>query len=132
MSAWLCDTNLISELMRKQPNPNVVTWAEAQDAFHLSVITCDEIYTGLSQKSLLKKKAWFERILEHQCAVLSIEPEIAKLSGELRGEMLSKGISRSQADSLIAATARHHKLTLVTRNTKDFEGCGIPILNPFG
>jgi predicted nucleic acid-binding protein len=56
MSGWLCDTQLISELMRKQPNPHVISWAEAQDGFYLSVITCEEIYAGLNQKRLEKKR----------------------------------------------------------------------------
>lgn len=132
MSGWLCDTNLISELMRKRPNPNVISWAKEQDGFCVSSITCEEIYTGLRQKELVKKRIWFERFLAFHCSILTVDQEIAKLSGELRGQLLARGISRSQADSLIAATARQHKLTVVTRNTKDFEGSGVPVLNPFG
>jgi toxin FitB len=49
----------------------------------------------------------------------------------MRGNFRTKGISRSQADILIAATAEIHDLILVTRNTRDFEGCNIQILNPF-
>ena len=61
----------------------------------------------------------------------SITPEIAQLAGELRGGFRSQGITRSQADILIAATAKIHQLTLVTRNIWDFEGCEIALLNPF-
>ena len=57
--------------------------------------------------------------------------EIARRAGELRGAFAARGIVRSQPDMLIAATAQVHALTLVTRNTADFAGCGIPLLNPF-
>lgn len=49
----------------------------------------------------------------------------------MRGRFRSQGITRSQADILIGATAAVHQLTLVTRNIRDFEGCGILLLNPF-
>jgi len=49
----------------------------------------------------------------------------------MRGELQAREQTRSQSDMLIAATAQLHALTLVTRNSDDFEGCGIPQLNPF-
>ncbi|MGF1675090.1 MAG: PIN domain-containing protein [Rivularia sp. (in: cyanobacteria)] len=66
-----------------------------------------------------------------QCQVIPISLEIAKDAGELRGYLKTQGKPRTQADILIAATAKIHQLTLVTRNTKDFEECDISILNPF-
>ena len=61
----------------------------------------------------------------------NVTAEIAKLSGEMRGQFQARGQSRSSMDMIIAATAREHHLTLVTRNVRDFEGCDIPILDPF-
>jgi predicted nucleic acid-binding protein len=58
-------------------------------------------------------------------------PEIAQCAGLMCGNFRTKGVSRSQADILIAATAEVHDLILVTLNTRDFEGCNIQILNPF-
>ena len=49
----------------------------------------------------------------------------------LRGRFRAAGEQRTQADMLIAATVAAHGLTLVTRNNRDFDGCGIPVLNPF-
>ncbi|HBL30069.1 MAG TPA: VapC toxin family PIN domain ribonuclease, partial [Acidobacteria bacterium] len=51
--------------------------------------------------------------------------------GELRGRLQARGVTRESADTLIAATAEVHQLTLVTRNVRHFEGCGISLLNPF-
>ncbi|MCM1983712.1 PIN domain-containing protein, partial [Lyngbya confervoides] len=65
------------------------------------------------------------------CQVLPITPEIAQRAGELRGNLRTQGRPRTQADMLIADTAHVHHLTLVTRNTRDFEHCDVQILNPF-
>jgi predicted nucleic acid-binding protein len=71
-------------------------------------------------------EAFFQR---HE--VLTISEAIARRAGELRGQLAARGVVREQADMLIAATAQAHQLTLVTRHTKDFENCGIGLLNPF-
>lgn len=62
--------------------------------------------------------------------VLSISQGIARRGGELRRQLAARGVVRKQADMLIAATAQTHPLTLVTRNTRNFENCGISLLNP--
>jgi len=63
--------------------------------------------------------------------ILPISPTIAQRCGLWRGEFRRKGIARTQADLLIAATAETHDLTLVTRNTRDFESCNLQLFNPF-
>ncbi len=128
---FLVDTNVISELARPQPNPGVLAWVGKVKNVALSVITVEEIFFGLAWKPSARIQAWFEAFLDAYCQILQISPEIAKACGRLRGELQSKGISRSQADMFIAATAQIHQLTLVTRNVRDFEGCGIALLNPF-
>ncbi|MEH2256076.1 PIN domain-containing protein [Nostoc sp.] len=69
--------------------------------------------------------------MENNCQVLPITIEIAKRSRELQGQLRLSGKTHTQADMMIAATAQIHQLTLVTRNIRDFDGCGIPLLNPF-
>ena len=128
---FLCDTNLISELARPQPNPGVLVWAAEVSSISLSVITVEEIFYGLSAKPNIRIQSWFEGFIEQYCNLLPITPEIAQRSGELRGQLRSKGQTHTQADMMIAATAQIHQLTLVTRNIRDFDGCGIPLLNPF-
>ncbi len=128
---FLCDTNLISELARPQPNPGVLVWAAEVSSISLSVITVEEIFYGLSAKPNLRIQTWFEGFIEQYCNLLPITLEIAQRSGELRGQLRSKGKTHTQADMMIAATAQIHQLTLVTRNIRDFDSCGIPLLNPF-
>ena len=60
-----------------------------------------------------------------------VTSDIATRAGNLRGSFKRRGLVREQADMLIASTAQAHGLTLVTRNVRDFDGCGIPLLNPF-
>jgi len=128
---FLVDTNIISELARPQPNPGVAQWAETANSVALSVITVEEIYFGLSWKPNPRIQSWFDAFLDQYCEVLPITPEIAKGSARMRGRLQSKGLPRSQADMLIAATAEHHQLTLLTRNVRDFDDCGLAIQNPF-
>ncbi len=128
---WLIDTNIISEWMRREPSTSVLEWGRKQSGFFISVITIEEVYCGLSHRQLPKKRAWFEAFLEARCKVVGISLPVAQKSGEWRGSFLARGIARSQADLLIAGTAWELGVTLVTRNSADFEGCGIPLLNPF-
>ena len=127
----LCDTNIISELARPHPNQGVWTWASQHPHIYLSAITIEELYFGLAWKSNPRIKLWLDHFIKDYCSILEITSEIAQFAGELRGNLQLKGITRTQADILIAATAAIHGLTLVTRNERDFESCGITILNPF-
>jgi predicted nucleic acid-binding protein len=129
--SYLCDTNIISELTRPMPNSGVTAWIGTVTFLNLSVITIEEIYYGLTAKPNARIQNWFENFLITHCQILPITSEIAKCAGELRGFLRTQGKPRTQADIFIAATAKIHSLTLVTRNIKDFEGCGISTLNPF-
>ncbi|HEY9804382.1 MAG TPA: type II toxin-antitoxin system VapC family toxin [Leptolyngbyaceae cyanobacterium] len=128
---FLCDTNIISELVRPQPNPGVLTWVEGLSSIVVSAITIEEIFYGLTSKPNPRIQNWLENFLENSCQVLPVTTEISKLSGELRGQLRSIGRIHSQADMIIAATAQIHQLTLVTRNIRDFNDCDILLLNPF-
>lgn len=128
---FLCDTNIISELARPQPNLGVSAWSAQVSSIFLSVITLEEIAYGLAAKPNTRVQNWFQGFLNTYCQILPITAEIAQHSGELRGCLRTQGKPRSQADMLIAATAHIHQLTLVTRNTRDFEDCRISLLDPF-
>lgn len=127
----LIDTNIISELVRPQPDHKVVKWAGQQTGFFLSVISLEEIHYGLSWKPNERVNVWITNFLTSYCQLLSVTDTIAKQAGELRGRLQQQGRTRTQADIVIAATSLEHGLTLVTRNEKDFEDCGLKLLNPF-
>lgn len=130
----LADTNIVSELMRKRPDPGVLAWREMVDAMYghitMSAVTVDEIMYGLARKQDAGLQAWFDGFMSRN-QVLTVTQTIACRAGEMRAMFSLRGVARSQADMLIAATAQVHALTLVTRNVRDFDGCGIALLNPF-
>ena len=130
----LADTNIVSELMRKRPDPGVLAWREMVDAMYghitMSAVTVDEIMYGLARKQDAGLQAWFDGFMSRN-QVLTVTQTIACRAGEMRAMFSLRGVVRSQADMLIAATAQVHALTLVTRNVRDFDGCGIAVLNPF-
>jgi hypothetical protein len=126
----LVDTNVISELARRKPDPGVIAWAGGVTRLAISVITLDEIHFGLARRPNERVRTWVEAFFQRH-PVLEVTAPIARRAGELRGALAARGSVRHQADMLIAATAQAHQLTLVTRNIKDFEQCGIGLLNPF-
>ena len=134
MGMQLADTNIVSELMRKRPDPGALAWREMMDANYgkvtISAITVDEIMYGLARKQDAVLQSWFDGFIDCN-TILEVTQTIACRAGQMRAMFARRGIVRSQADMLIAATAQVHALTLVTRNVRDFDGCGIAVLNPF-
>lgn len=130
----LADTNIVSELMRKRPDPGALAWREMVDTMYgqiiVSAVTVDEVMYGLTRKQDAGLQAWFDGFIGRN-EVLPVTQTIACRAGEMRAMFSMRGQVRSQADMLIAATAQVHALTLVTRNVRDFDGCGIAVLNPF-
>jgi len=128
----LVDTNVLSELARPAPDERVLLWASSMPLpLSISAVTLEEINFGLSWKPNPEVRAWFDAFLADSCRILPVTDAIARRAGELRGRFRGEGRQRTQADMLIAATAQAHQLALATRNVRDFEGCGIPVVNPF-
>ncbi len=109
----------------------MIKWAAGIDRISISVVTLEEIAFGLAWKPNERIREWFENFFSEACDVLPITDAIAERSGIVRGRSRAAGITQSQADSLIAATAHIHDLTLVTRNVRDFARSQIKLLNPF-
>lgn len=128
---YLCDTNVLSELSRREPHPQVIAWASGITSMAVSAVTLEEVFFGLAAKPNARIRGWFEEFLADSCEVLPVTEEIARLSGDLRGRLRQAGHPRTQADMMIAATAQVHRLTLVTRNIRDFDRCGMSLFDPF-
>jgi predicted nucleic acid-binding protein len=127
----LVDTNVLTELARPRPDPSVVEWVGGLATVLLSAVTIEEIFFGLSARPSPRVQRWFEDFIDSACRVLDVTTPIARHAGVLRGQLRKRGRPRTQADMLIAATAALHGLTLATRNERDFEDCGISVVNPF-
>ena len=139
MSGFLIDTNVISEFVKSKPNPRVVHWFESADPDTLfaSVLTLGEIRMGIENMPLSKRRAELEQWLEQgvpawfQSNLLPVTEAIADRWARLTIQAKKRGAQVDTADGLIAATAVEHKLSIVTRDVKDFEELGIGIVNPW-
>lgn len=133
--SFLLDTNVVSELARPLPNPKVLAWFEHLTELRVSAITIEELAYGVARarpRERRRLQRWFEALLAATHEIVAVDGTIAQLAGELRAARAATGRTVAQADMLIAASALRSAHTLVTRNTKDFAGCGVALLDPFG
>ncbi len=128
---YLVDTNVVSEVMKKEPDSRVIQWFSQLEQVTLSVVSLEELVFGLRRKSLYKKEAWLRQMLADKGNILPVSDSAAHWSGDKRAQLEATGRTVHQADALIAACAWEHGLVLATRNTTDFEGFGIALINPF-
>jgi predicted nucleic acid-binding protein len=139
MSGFLLDTNCISELVSAKPDPRVVDWTDAVDErmLHLSVLTIGEIRKGIGGLAQGRRRTrletWVEMALKARFAerIVPIDVAIAERWGLLSAEAKRQGRALSIIDGLSAATALHHNLTIVSRNSRDFAGTRVAVLNPW-
>ena len=139
MSGFLLDTNVISELVKPRPEPKVVNWIEEIDEnlLYLSVLTLGEIRKGVvalrqsARRTALE--AWLESDLRLRFSrrILPVDEEVADRWGSLAAKAQKDGHNLPVIDGLLAATAIHRNLTLVTRNTGDTETTGVSLFNPW-
>lgn len=132
---FLLDTVVLSELRKRDRNPNVVRWltgVPADDIF-LSAVTIGEIERGIVLQRAKDAafaealESWLDRTIQlYGDRILAVDTEIARRWGAL-----SARIGNDGADLLIAATALEHGLTIVTRNTRHFEPTGVAVVDPF-
>lgn len=136
---YLLDTNVVSELRKVgdgKADPNVVAWIGGEDAreFFISVITILELERGVlgvqrrDAAQGARLRSWLNSRVRPEFAdrIVPIDEPIAT-----RCAHLHVPDRRNEADALIAATALVHDMTVVTRNTKDFEGTGVVVVDPW-
>lgn len=136
--SYLLDTNVISERTRPQPNEDVRRWLRVHrvgETF-LSVITLAELEQGilrLGETHRAGKLRSFLAAIERQFQgrILPVDREVTRVWAALTSQALREGKGLGYADSLIAATARRHNLTVVTRNVSDFAAANVPLINPW-
>ena len=136
---YLLDTNVISELISKQPDKKVLEWLDRLDpnTIYLSVITIGEIQKGIEKLPPSKRrevvKEWLETdlLLRFHGRILEITAEVMFIWGKLTGRLEKEGGVITAIDSLIAAIALQGDYCLVTRNEKDFQNTGVMLINPW-
>lgn len=132
----LLDTNVLSELAKKAPNPIVHAFYSNDYDLWVSVITLYELRYGAELVKEPEKRQYLTKFVadtrqKHSDRLLPVTPPIAESAGAMRAYASRKGRVLDPEDALIAATAHTHNLILVTRNISDFEITGIPIFNPW-
>ena len=141
MSGFLLDTNVISELLRPKPEQKVVEWVEAtdEDLIFLSVLTIGEIRKGINLHPDAGRRAKLEAWLASEVRarfedrILPIDEAVAERWGLLTAKArIVRNHKLPVVDGLLAATAQHHDLILVTRNVEDVAQTGVQLFNPWG
>ena len=139
MTGWLLDTTVLSELRRKQPESAVIDFVAAQSLhqLHVSTVTFAEIRYGIELLDDAERRAALTHWLDHRlrpmfegrvlplCEETLLQWRLIIESGRRRGHTFS------HPDVLIAASAARHGLTVVARDTADFEAAGVEVCNPW-
>jgi predicted nucleic acid-binding protein len=133
------DTNVISELWKAAPDPNVLAWVDAQmvETLYLSAITVAELRFGLAAMPPGKRRTIFQDRLEGEVLpaftgrVLPFDLEASKAYADLMAQAKAAGRAIGTADGYIAGTAAARGFMVATRDTSPFEAAGVAIINPW-
>ncbi len=131
---YLLDTNVVSELRKPKPHGAVLAWFQGLEdtQLHLSAVTIGEIQVGIEltreqdESKALEIEAWLEMVATSY-NVLPMDAAAFRAWAQL----MHRKSDTVYEDAMIAATAKIHGLTVVTRNVADFKSFGVPLLNPF-
>jgi toxin FitB len=137
--SFLLDTNVVSEWTKPHPNPGVVNWLETvnEDDVFLSVVTFAELRHGIERLAAGARRRKLDQWLRSELParfegrIALIDGAVADEWGRLVAQREAVGKSIHAMDALIAATARVHELTLVTRNVSDFSASLKTLVNPW-
>jgi predicted nucleic acid-binding protein len=137
--SFLLDTNVVSEWVRPQPDPNVVTWLAGvdEDEVFLSVVSFAELRRGVELLPAGRRRdrlaIWIDDDLSTRFhgRVIDVDRRVADAWGRIMARSQQAGRGLGSMDAFFAATAESHDLTLVTRNTRDFDSVGLSLHNPW-
>jgi predicted nucleic acid-binding protein len=140
MEKFVLDTNVISELHKRNPNKGCITWMKSVpfDHLYLTTITLSEIVQDIALNNQAHEKAELQAWLDEQLIpqfgerLLPFDQSAARIFGHLAAEAKRKRKTPPLLDTMIAATAIAHEATVVTRNKVDFVGLGVRVVNPWG
>ena len=135
----LLDTNVISELMRAEPAQTVLDWFGKHDAgdLFISAVTEAELRTGVAILPEGQRRDRLQVAIDamidqdFQSRVLPFDSPAAKAYAEIAAQRRAAGRPIAEADCQIAAIARATDASIATRNVKDFDGCGVRVINPW-
>jgi toxin FitB len=139
VTGWLLDTNILSELRRPRPEPTVVAFVGAQplESLHISSVTLAEIRFGIELVADANRRAELTDWLAHKVRpmfaqrILPVTEDIMFKWRLLVEEGRKVGHTFSEPDLIIAATALEHGLTLVSRDTREYERARVPVFDPW-
>jgi predicted nucleic acid-binding protein len=139
VTGWLLDTNILSELRRPKPERKVIAFVASQplDLLYVSAVTLAEIRFGIERVSGASRRAELNDWLAHKVRpmfeerVLAITEDIMFKWRLLVEDGRKAGHTFSQPDLIIAATALHHGLTVVSRDMSDYQQARVPVFNPW-
>jgi len=138
---YLVDTNVISAAAPSRPVPSaLVEWMDTHSAsLFLSAVTVAEIEDGIAKsrregatRKSANLAAWLETVLHlYTDRVLAFDVATARIAGAISDRARGQGQRPGFADIIIAATAQHHGLTILSRNLRHFESLGVAVIDPF-
>jgi predicted nucleic acid-binding protein len=139
VTGWLLDTNLLSELRRPRPHRAVVAFVAEQplDLLYISTVTLAEVRFGIELVKDAPRRAELHAWLANQVRplfaqrVLDVSEDVVFQWRLLVEQGRKTGHTFAQPDLFIAATALHHGLTVVSRDTHEYEKAGVPVVNPW-
>ncbi len=135
----ILDTNVIAELMREVPDPKVASWIRGIDTQNLAltVIAISEILRGIKQLPKGKRRQRLEQSFKEfiqkgfSGRIFPFDQAAAYVYGGIAAGREKAGLSVDPVDLMIASIAKNLQASIATRNIKDFEGCGITLINPW-
>jgi len=139
MTGWLLDTNVLSVLRRPKPDKRVIDFVAGKslDLLYVSIVTFAEIRFGIELVKDASRRLELTEWLDHKLRpmfegrVLEITEDIMLVWRLLVEHGRKSGHTLAQPDLIIAATARHHGLTIVSRDTREYEQANVAFLNPW-